>query len=164
VTWPDPTAPTTGPNLHLSVDDQLHRVWKRVVGSEVRGIAGAQVGGSSTVIVVPLTPPSQFETERVREEYAKHFVDRGVAVLIILADSYEDLVREWFRRVDSSPARLLSVEPSGDHRTLLIRISQGAGSTRGRTGDAGGPVGSDSARAALTHLLRDQQIEFTGVT
>ena len=163
VTWPDPMAQAAGPNLRLSVDDQLHRVWKRVVGSEVRGIAGAQVGGSSTVIVVPLSAPSQFETERLREEYAKHFVDPGVAVLMIVADNYEDLVREWFRRVDSSPARLLSVEPSGDHRTLLIRISQGAGSQHGRTADTGGPVGTDSARAALTHLLRDQQIEFVGV-
>jgi hypothetical protein len=163
VTWPDPMAQAAGPNLRLSVDDQLHRVWKRVVGSEVRGIAGAQVGGSSTVIVVPLSAPSQFETERLREEYAKHFVDPGVAVLMIVADNYEDLVREWFRRVDSSPARLLSVEPSGDHRTLLVRINQGAGSQHGRTADTGGPVGTDSARAALTHLLRDQQIEFVGV-
>ena len=112
---------------------------------------------------MPLSAPSQFETERLREEYAKHFVDPGVAVLMIVADNYEDLVREWFRRVDSSPARLLSVEPSGDHRTLLIRISQGAGSQLGRTADTGGPVGTDSARAALTHLLRDQQIEFVGV-
>jgi hypothetical protein len=83
---------------------------------------------------------------------------------MILAESYEDLVREWFRRVDSSPARLLSVEPSGDHQALLIRVSQSARSQDGSTSDAGGPVGTDSARAALTHLLRDLRIEFIGVT
>jgi hypothetical protein len=47
---------------------------------------------------------------------------------------------------------------------LLIRISQSARSQDGHTSDAGGPVGTDSARAALTHLLHDLRIEFVGVT
>jgi hypothetical protein len=47
---------------------------------------------------------------------------------------------------------------------LLIRISQSARFQGGHTADSGGPVGTDSARAALTHLLHGLRIEFVGVT
>jgi hypothetical protein len=164
LTWPDPTVQTTGPTLHLGVDNRLHGVWKRVVGSEARGLAGAQIAGSSTVIAVPVSPLSEYVSERLREEYAKLFADPKIAVVTILADTYEDLVREWFRRVDRLPARLVSVERAGDHGALLIGISQPTGPDGGLSADPpGSTVGTESARAALSDLLPDLRVEFVGV-
>jgi hypothetical protein len=163
LTWPDPTAPTVTTDLHLSVDNRLHRVWTRLVRNEVRGIAGAQTGGNSTLIAVPVSPLSEYDSERLREEYAKLFADPKIAMVTIMAETYEDLVREWFRRVDPSPARLVSVERRGDNEPLLIRISEPSRPEGGRPADPGSTVGTESARAALSDLLPDQRIQFVGV-
>jgi hypothetical protein len=163
LTWPDPTAPAVATDFHLSIDNRLHRVWTRLVRTEVRGIAGAQTSGNSTLIAVPVSPLSEYDSERLREEYAKLFADPKIAMVTIMADTYEDLVREWFRRIDPSPARLISVERHGDHEPLLIRISDPSRPEGGRPADPASTVGTESARAALSDLLPDQRIQFVGV-
>ena len=41
-------------------------------------------------------------------------------LLAAVADSYEDLVRAWFKQVDGSPGRLVSVRSVGEDTILRI--------------------------------------------
>jgi hypothetical protein len=151
------------PGLHLTVDARLQLVWKRFTDSPLWGIAGAQAGSGSTVIAVPDEEPPQYETGRLREEYAKLYHDKQIILVAVAAHTYPELVREWFRRVDTSPARLISVDSVGDDEELRIHVRQPAPPEGGRPADPGSTVGTESARAALAQLLPHRRVEFIGV-
>ena len=147
--------------LHLSIDARLQRVWLRIAQSDLYGIAGAQVGGGSTVIAVPVRQPGEFQTARVREEYANLYGDQRIMLVAVAADSYQGLIREWFRQVDDSPGRLVSVESVGESKscgstsTILRRPTRRQWANR--------PMRLVwSARAALRRLLPHRRVEFVG--
>jgi hypothetical protein len=168
IIWPDvdleKPAPAAATGLRLRVDDELHRLWKRHVDTELRGIAGAQAGGGSTVIAVPVIQLAQYETERLREEYARLYEDPALSLITIATNNYEDLAGEWFRRVDTSPGRLITVDTVGEDKPLRISFRQPIPPEGGRPADPGGTVGTESARAALSQLLPHPRVEFVGIT
>jgi hypothetical protein len=148
--------------MHLSVDARLQHVWKRFAQSDLYGIAGAQIGGGSTVIAVSVRQPGEFQTARVREEYANMYADPRVTLVAVAADSYQGLIREWFRQVDDSPGRLVSVESVGDEEALRININEPAPADASPMGEPANEVGTESARAALRRLLPHRRVEFVG--
>ena len=168
VIWPDVNAgrpaPAAATGLRLKLDDKLGRIWKRHVDTDLRGIAGAQAGGGSTVIAVPVIQLAQYETERLREEYARFYEDPALALIAIARNSYEDLVSEWFKQVDTSPGRLVMVDDVGEDKPLRINIRQPIPPEGGRPADPGGTVGTESARVALSQLLPHPRVEFVGIT
>jgi hypothetical protein len=168
VIWPDVnagrSAPAAATGLRLKLDDKLERIWKRHVDTDLRGIAGAQAGGGSTVIAVPVIQLAQYETERLREEYARFYEDPALALIAIARNSYEDLVSDWFRQVDTSPGRLVMVDDVGEDKLLRINIRQPTPPEGGRPADPGGNVGTESARVALSRLLPHPRVEFVGIT
>ena len=120
-------------SLDLTMDARLRRLWTEHADAELRGIAGAKANNTSTVIAVPTREPGAYEGSRLREAFGQFFDDRGVRVVAAVADSYDDIVRAWFKQVDSSPGRLVSVQ-SSTRRALLrigvdsdLRSSAGAG-------------------------------------
>jgi len=167
VIWPDldagrlPPAATTG--LRLKLDERLEWIWKQHVDTRLRGIAGAQAEGGSTVIAVPVIQLAQYETERLREEYARFYEDPALALIAIARNSYQDLVSEWFRRVDTSPGRLVMVDDVGEDRPLRINVRQPTPPEGGRPAEQGGNVGTESARVALSRLLPHPRVEFIGI-
>ena len=167
VGWPEPevstepTADNVRAALHLSVDARLQRVWQRIAQSELYGIAGAQAGGNSTVIAVAVRQPGEFQTARVREEYAKMYSDQRITLVAVATDSYQGLIREWFRQVDDSPGRLVSVESVGDEEALRISINDLASAEVPLMAEPN-EVGTESARAALRRLLPHRRVEFVG--
>ena len=62
------------------------------------------------MVAVPTREPGAYEGSRLREAFGRFFDDRGVRVVAAVADSYDDLVRAWFKQVDGSPGRLVSVQ------------------------------------------------------
>jgi hypothetical protein len=168
VGWPQPEETTESAvenvrsALHLSVDARLQHVWKRFAQSELYGIAGAQSGGGSTVIAVPVRQPGEFQTARVREEFANMYSDPRITLVAVAADSYQGLIREWFRHVDDSPGRLVSVESVGDEEALRININDPAPADASPMGEPATEVGTESARAALRRLLPHRRVEFVG--
>ncbi len=170
VIWPDieaeepPLAPAVTSKLHLTLDARLQRIWKRHSDSDLRGIAGAQAGGGSTVIAVPVVEPMQFQAERLREEFGRLYSDHSLALIAIASEDYKELVREWFRQVDALPGRLITIDSDGEEKPLRINISQPTPPEGGRPADPGGNVGTESARMALSRLLPHPQVEFVGIT
>jgi len=75
-----------------------------------------------------------------------------------VADSYEEIVRAWFRKVDSWPRRLVSVTGTDDGETLQIHVDQDRLSAEDRS--AGVWVGRESDREALQRLLPYERVEF----
>jgi hypothetical protein len=100
--------------MELTMDARLRRMWRQFAEPELRGIAAAKVGNSATVVAVVNREPGAYEGSRLRETFGDHFEDRGLRVVAAVADSYEDLVRAWFKQVDGSPGRLVG---SGRSRT-----------------------------------------------
>jgi hypothetical protein len=120
----------------LSMDARLRRIWRRYAEPELRAIAGAKIGNSATVVAV----------------------DRNVHIVAAVAESYEDLVRAWFKQVDGSPGRLISVRSVDDGSTLRIDVDHALRSTEERT--RGLSVGSQSDREALQRLVPHERVEF----
>jgi hypothetical protein len=106
---------------------------------------------------------AQYETERLREEYARFYEDPALALIAIARNSYQDLVSEWFRRVDRSPGRLVIVDDVGEDRPLRINVRQPTPPEGGRPAEQGGNVGTESARMALSRLLPHPRVEFVGI-
>lgn len=168
VVWPEeerrePAAPETSrPGFNLSVDRRLQGVWQRIAQSDLYGIAGSQAGGGTTVIAVPVRQPGEFQTARVREEYANLYGDQRITLVAAAADNYQGLIREWFRQVDGSPGRLVSVESVGDEEALRISVSDLAPVGTSASGEPGDDIGTESDRAALRRLLPHRRVEFVG--
>jgi hypothetical protein len=174
--WPDapkPAAPTTtGPDrrsdesretadsrlLDLTMDARLRRLWTDHADAELRGIAGAKANNSSTVVAVPTREPGAYEGSRLREAFGRFYDDRGVKVVAAVADSYDDLVRAWFKQVDGSPGRLVSVQFVEKEGLLRIAVDSDLRSSAERA--HGVAVGSQSDREALRQLLPHQRVEF----
>jgi hypothetical protein len=75
-----------------------------------------------------------------------------------VADSYEDLVRAWFKQVDGSPGRLISVRSFDDDSVLRIGVDQALRSAEERA--RGLSVGTQSDREALRRLVPHERVEF----
>jgi hypothetical protein len=166
---PSPVRPTPPPTpvtastsargvLELSMDARLRRIWRRYAEPEVRGIAGARVGNSATVIAAVDREPGAYEGSRLREAFGSFFEDRGLRFVAAVADSYEDLVRAWFKQVDGSPGRLLSVRSADDDSILRIGVDPALRSAEERA--RGLSVGSQSDREALRRLLPYERVDF----
>jgi hypothetical protein len=84
--------------------------------------------------------------------------DRNVHVVAAVADSYEDLVRAWFKQVDGSPGRLISVRSSEEDSALRIGVDQALRSAEERA--RGLSVGSQSDREALRRLVPHERVDF----
>jgi hypothetical protein len=174
--WPDapkPVAPATaGPDrrsdesretadsrlLDLTMDARLRRLWADHADADLRGIAGAKAHNSSTVVAVPTREPGAYEGSRLREAFGRFYDDRGVKVVAAVADSYDDLVRAWFKQVDGSPARLVSVQFVEKEGLLRIAVDSDLRSSAERA--HGVSVGTQSDRDALRQLLPHQRVEF----
>ena len=153
---PRPASPSRP--MELSMDARLRRIWRRHADPEVRGIAGAKVGNSATVIAVVDREPGAYEGSRVREVCGDLYEDRSLHLVAAVADSYEDLVRAWFKQVDGSPGRLISVRSLEDDSTLRIGVDQALRSAEERA--RGLSVGSQSDREALRRLVPHERVEF----
>jgi hypothetical protein len=155
------SAPTSSSPLfvtELTMDARLRRIWRRYAESELRAIAGAKVGNSATVVAVVDREPGAYEGSRLREAFGTHFEDRNVHFVAAVADSYEDLVRGWFKQVDGSPGRLVSVRSVGDDSILRIGVDHALRSAEERT--RGLSVGTQADREALRQLVPHERVEF----
>ena len=144
-------------SLNLTVDARLRKLWAEHGETDLRGIAGAKVNNTSTVIAVPTREPGAYEGSRLREAFGQFFDDRGVRVVAAVADSYDEIVRAWFKQVDSSPGRLVSVQVDQEG-TLRIGVDSDLRSSQEQA--HGVSVGSPSDREALRRLLPHHQVEF----
>jgi hypothetical protein len=154
---PRPAAPISTP-MELSMDARLRRIWRRHAEPQVRGIAGAKMGNSATVIAVVDREPGAYEGSRVREAFGNLYEDRNLHFVAAVADSYEDVVRAWFKQVDGSPGRLISVRPNEEDSTLTIGVDQALRSAEERA--RGLSVGSQSDREALRRLVPHERVDF----
>ena len=143
--------------MELSMDARLRRIWRRYAEPELRGIAGAKIGNSATVIAVVDREPGAYEGSRVREAFGNYYEDRSLHFVAAVADSYEDLVRAWFKQVDGSPGRLISVR-SFDDDSMRIGVDQALRSAEERA--RGLSVGTQSDREALRRLVPHERVEF----
>jgi hypothetical protein len=160
---PEPVAPiarhTPGSfGNELTMDARLRRIWRRYAEPELRGIAGAKVGNAATVIAVVDREPGAYEGSRVREALGVSLEDRNLHFVAAVADSYEDLVRAWFKQVDGSPGRLLSVRSVEDDSVLRIGVDHALRSAEERA--RGLSVGTHSDREALRRLVPHERVEF----
>jgi hypothetical protein len=157
---PTPIAPTASvPEvLELTMDASLRRIWRRYAEPELRAIAAAKVGNAATVIAVVDRGPGAYEGSRLREAFGVYFEDRNLHFVAAVADSYEDLVRAWFKQVDGSPGRLLSVRSINNDSVLRIGVDQALRSAEERA--RGLSVGSQSDREALRRLVPHERVEF----
>jgi hypothetical protein len=142
----------------LTIDARLRRIWRRYAEPELRGIASAKVGNSATVIAVVDREPGAYEGSRVREALGVSLEDRSLHFVAAVADSYEDLVRAWFKQVDGSPGRLLSVRSVEDDSVLRIGVDHALRSAEERA--RGLSVGTHSDREALRRLVPHERVEF----
>jgi hypothetical protein len=142
----------------LTMDARLRRIWRRYAEPELRAIAGAKVGNSATVVAVVDREPGAYEGSRLREDFGIHFEDRNVHFVAAVADSYEDLVRAWFKQVDGSPGRLVSVRSVGDDSILRIGVDHALRSAEERA--RGLSVGTQADREALRRLVPHERVEF----
>jgi hypothetical protein len=157
---PVPIAPAASVrgDLDLTMDARLRRIWRRYAQPELRGIAGAKIGNSATVIAAVDREPGAYEGSRLREAFGTYFEDRSVHFVAAAADSYEDLVRAWFKQVDGSPGRLLSVRSIDDDTVLRVGVDQALRSAEERA--RGLSVGSQSDREALRRLVPHERVDF----
>jgi hypothetical protein len=152
-------SPTTRRSeLDLTMDAGLRRLWKNHAKLELLGIAGAKVGGETTVIAVAAREPGTDEETQLREAFSHYYADRHVRLVSAVANTYDEIVRAWFRNVDSWPRRLVSVTRSDDDEALQIHVDQGRLSPEDRV--AGVWVGRESDREALQRLLPYERVEF----
>ena len=151
------TAPASSV-MELSMDVRLRRIWRHHAEPEVRGIAGAKVGNSATVIAVVDREPGAYEGSRIREAFGNYYEDRNLHVVAAVVDSYEDLVRAWFKQVDGSPGRLISVRSFDEDSVLRIGVDQALRSAEERA--RGLSVGSQPDREALRRLVPHERVEF----
>jgi hypothetical protein len=142
----------------LTMDARLRRIWRRYAEPELRAIAGAKVDNSATVVAVVDREPGAYEGSRLREAFGDYFEDRNLHFVAAVADSYEDLVRAWFKQVDGSPGRLVSVGSVGDDSILRIGVDHALRSSEERA--RGLSVGSQADREALRRLVPHERVEF----
>jgi hypothetical protein len=140
------------------MDARLRRIWRRYAEPELRAIAGAKVGNSATVVAVVDREPGAYEGSRLREAFGSYFEDRNVHFVAAVADSYEDLVRGWFKQVDGSPGRLVSVRSVDDDSILRIGVDHALRSAEERA--RGLSVGTQADREALRQLVPHDRVEF----
>ena len=144
--------------MELTMDARLRRIWRRIAEPELRGIAGAKIENSATVVAVVDREPGAYEGTRLREAFGIYFEDRGLHFVAAVAASYEDLVRAWFKQVDGSPGRLLSVRSVDDDSVLRIGVDQALRSAEERA--RGLSVGTQADREALHQLVPHERVEF----
>lgn len=145
-------------DLDLTVERGLQRVWSRHVDAELIGIAGAKVRGGTTVVAATDREPGTYEGTRLREAFGDYYADDRVRLICAVGHSYADLVRAWFRQVDSWPRRLVSVTSEEGDAVLRIRVDQGRLSPEDQAD--GVWVGQESDREALQRLLPHERVEF----
>ena len=160
---PSPAAPITATAsgsfvTDLTMDARLRRIWRKYAEPGLRGIASAKVGHSATVIAVVDREPGAYEGSRVREALGVSLEDGNVHFVAAVADSYEDLVRAWFKQVDGSPGRLPSVRSVDDDTILRIGVDHALRSAEERA--RGLSVGTQSDREALRRLVPHERVEF----
>lgn len=173
VGWPDapgsatatPLEPEVAPEppaepFTLRLDPDLARLWREHAAAELRGISGAQVLTDTSVIAVASSEPGAYESSRLHEAFGRYFHDRHVHLILAPADSYDELVENWFKQVDGSPGRLESVESvaAGAEQVLRITVDQSLASTR--ESEQGVSAGSAADRKALRRLVPHERIEF----
>ncbi|HZA73429.1 MAG TPA: hypothetical protein VE476_11020 [Propionibacteriaceae bacterium] len=144
--------------LDLTMDAALRRLWNHHAKLELLGIAGAKVRGATTVIAVPAREPGAYEETQLREAFSHYYSDRHVRLVSATANTYDGIIRAWFRKVDSWPRRLVSITGSEDDEALQIHVDQRRLAPEDR-GD-GVSVGRESDREALQRLLPYERVEF----
>jgi hypothetical protein len=154
------TPPPTAKPLDLTMDAKLRRLWLREGDADLRGIAGAKVETSATVIAVPGSPPGAYANHRLAELFGQHFDQRRVKLVAAVATDYNELVRAWFAQVAAGADRLISVESTDNDAVLRILVDQLSAAESG-----GAPrVGSPSDREALRQLLPHRKVEFVSAS
>lgn len=151
VTLPQPS------DLDLTMDAGLRRRWSRYVDLPLAGITGAKIDGRATVIAVSTREPGPQEHSALRQAFRDYYSDRHVRLVTAVGQTYDALVRAWFRQIDSWPRRLVSIDPD-DETVLRIHVDQSRLSAEERA--AGVSVGRESDREALERLLPHERVEF----
>jgi len=106
------------------------------------------------VVAVPQAELGAYDESVLKEALTKHFGERSITFIAHTATTYQELVRAWFRRVDTGHARLVAVQSLDDDDLLRIVIEA-------TSGDAGGPrIGTQAERDALRALLPHATIEL----
>ena len=72
--------------MELTMDARLRRIWRRIAEPELRGIAGAKIANSATVVAVVDREPGAYEGSRLREAFGSYFEDRGLHFVAAVAD------------------------------------------------------------------------------
>ena len=145
--------PPKAADFTLSVDAQLRRLWLSRCGTGLEGIAAARSGDSVTVVAVPKSELSAYDSAVLKEALSKHFGERSITFVAPTATTYQELVRAWFRQVDTSRARLVAVQSLDEDAVLRIVIEE--------TSSPGEPrIGTQADREALRALLPHARIEL----
>jgi hypothetical protein len=103
---------------------------------------------------VPKEDIGAYDGSVLKEVLAKHFGERSITFIAHTATTYQELVRAWFRRVDTGHAGLVAVQSLDSDDVLRIVVEA-------TSGDAGGPkIGTQADREALRALLPHAKIEL----
>ncbi len=153
----EPTMTLPPSDLDLTMDAGLRRRWSRHVDLPLAGIAGAKIDGRATVIAVSSGEPGPQEHTALRQAYRDYYSDRHVRLVTAVGQTYDEIVRAWFRQIDSWPRRLVSID-ADDEAVLRVDVDQGRLTAEERA--AGLSVGRESDREALERLLPHERVEF----
>ncbi len=146
--------PPKAADFTLSIDAQLRRLWLSRCGTDLEGIAAARSGGSVAVVAVPQAELGAYDESVLKEALTKHYGERSITFIAHTATTYQELVRAWFRRVDTGHARLVAVQSLDDDDLLRIVIEA-------TSADPNGPrIGTQAERDALRALLPHATIEL----
>jgi hypothetical protein len=146
--------PQNRARVELSVDARLRRVWRRRLDFEPLGIAGARVNSHSTVIAVVDREPPAYETQELLEDFGAVYDDKSPSLVVVKADSYESIVKGWFRQLEVGTGLLAEVRADETRDRLVVTLPQKLSHPRWQ-----GPDGSQVT--ALRRLLPYQVVDIT---
>ncbi len=152
-----PVAAPRSTALELTTDVRLARLWRKELGSEVRGIAASVIDGSATVLAVADAQPGAHDVARLRAVLAEALACNAVQLIPIVAHSHDRVVDEWFAQVNRTPGRLGAAIPSSDGSVLRIIVNSPGGAHPDAARLA---VGTATERAALRGVLPYDRVEF----
>ena len=150
--------------LDLTMDAGLRRVWRQHAGQDLLGIVGAHSGSRTTVLAVPVKRPGEDEEARLREAFSRRFPGQYLRLVSAAAETYDGIVRVWFREVNGWPRRVVAVTETDGDTTLQVQIGAASPVDQGRLTPEerrdGVRVGDESDREALRQLLPYERVEF----
>lgn len=118
----DKDAPGQPAALQLSIEADLVVAWKRIWPVSPTGIASGRTQGNASVVAVVRQPPPAYEGQQLAERFRTLLDVPRFRLVVLTAESYEDLVRAWFRQVQRHGGDVASVRTAqnGEHLEIVL--------------------------------------------